>query len=115
LEKKFVQRIEWVHRTQSTAWFPLLLLAVCGFGATPQVFASVQTELRVALDKEAQPGEFDLFRGQRAASIYVADSDEAPVKVAAQAFASDLEKVSGQKTALVSDETVLHQDDLIVV
>jgi hypothetical protein len=110
-----VQIVEWARKTQNATWVALLSLAVCGFGASPGVSALGQTELRVTLDKAAHPGEFDLFRGQRAASIYVANSDEAPVKVAARAFASDLEKVSGHKTALVDDETALHGNALIVV
>ena len=90
-------------------------MTLCVSGSFSHGFASSPVELQVSLDAAAQPGEFDLFRGHRSAQIYVAPSDRNPLHVASQAFADDMEKVSGLKASVVSDEQALQADDVIIV
>ncbi len=69
----------------------------------------------VDLDQAASMGEYPIVANGRAAAIYVAPGNAETVRVAAEAFASDVEQVTGVKPRLLSSLAAPLPSELILV
>ena len=69
----------------------------------------------VDLDHSASSGEFAIAAGGHAAAIYVAPQNPETVHVAAEAFAADVEKVTGVKPRILTSLTAPLPAELIFV
>ena len=61
-----------------------------------------QSAALVALDQPASPTDFPIAANAQASAIYVAPQNPETVRVAAEAFASDVEKVTGVKPRILT-------------
>jgi hypothetical protein len=91
-----------------------LLRLVAAFGILSSVMCTAQTPL-VEIDRASSPASFTIAANGAAAAIYVSPRSPETVRVAAQAFASDVERVTGVKPALLSSLAGPLPSNLILV
>ncbi len=84
--------------------------------STAACFAQVSSNAGlVDLDRPARVGEFFVAGGGHAAAIYVAPQNPETVRVVAEAFASDVERVTGVKPKMLTSLATPLPAELIVV
>jgi hypothetical protein len=93
----------------------VVLLAFALFSTTACLAQSTPPAPLVDLDHPASPAEFPIASNGQAAAIYVAPSNPETVRVAAEAFASDVERVTGVKPRLLTSLAAPLPANLILV
>lgn len=89
----------------------VLVATLCLSSAT--CFA--QSAPLVVLDRPAAPSDFSVAANQHAAAIYVAPQNPETVRVAAEAFASDVERVTGSRPRILTSLAAPLPANLILV
>jgi hypothetical protein len=94
------------NRVLAALALPVLFLSAAGFS---------QSLPLVALDRPAAPDDFAIVANGRAAAIYVAPQNPETVRVAAEAFAADVEQVTGVRPRVLESLKAPLPQNLIIV
>src|SRR5438105_4123063 len=97
----------FVTKAICVAW---LFLSNCVLIST-----SAQSTALLDLDRTASQSAFPIAAGRQAAAIYIAPQNPETVRVAAEAFASDVERVTGARPRILTSLAVPLPANLIVV
>jgi hypothetical protein len=100
-------------RTRLRLAAALIVLSVSPLASLAQT--SPQSAPIVALDHGASPTDFPIAANGHAAAIYVAPQNPETVRVAAEAFASDVERVTGSKPRILTSLAAPLPANLILV
>jgi hypothetical protein len=92
-----------------------ILAAASFLLAASSAISHAQSTVLVVCDRPAAPGDFPVVANGRAAAIYVASGSPETVIVAANAFAVDVERVSGVKPRMLTSLTKPLPAQLIIV
>src|ERR1022692_3359780 len=93
-----------------------LIVAIISLSLIPlSATGLAQAAPLVALDRSSAAADFPIVANGQAAAIYVAPQNPETVRVAAEAFAADVERVTGVKPQVLTSLATPLPENLIVV